>query len=112
MLGLNPDPGCLVSDKFLEGTSSEFYLAEAASTQQQREAAATLIDHPNGDILAWLKLARSALKIEPIQEQHPNNAHLSPSQIHALFALKDCPNETLLGWLELARLYRLFKYPT
>lgn len=84
------------------------FLAEApeatSTTNHEREAAAALIDHTNGDIFAWLTLARSARSIEPIPEQRPGNAHLSPSQIHALLALKDCPNDRLLSLLELARL--------
>lgn len=88
---------------------AELYsIAEATFTQQQHEAAAALINHTNEDILTWLKLARSARIIEPLPEQRPEIAHLSPSQIHALFALKDCPNDRLLRCLELARLSRLY----
>lgn len=116
MSELSGQPGRLVSDKILAEPFSATYPASAeptesasagAATQQQREAVAALIDHDNGEIFAWLKLARSARRIEPIPEQRPGSAHLSPSHIYALFALKDCPNDRLLGWLELARLFRL-----
>ena len=87
---------------------AEYHAAEAleatSTVNYQREAAAALIDHTNGDIFAWLKLIRSARSIEPIPEQRPGSAHLSPPQIHALLALKDCPNDRLLSLLELARL--------
>ena len=70
------------------------------------EASAALIDHSNEEILAWLKLVRSARSIEPISEQRPGNAQLSSLQIRALFSLKDCPDDRLLACLELARLSR------
>lgn len=88
------------------------FIAEATSTtQHQREAAAALIDHTNGEVLTWLKLTRSARSIEPIPEQCPGSAHLSSSQIHALLALKDCPNDRLVACLELARRFRLYHNP-
>ena len=105
------NPSRLVSDSLFAEPSSTSYDAsgasDAATEQQQREAAAALADHDNGDIFAWLKLARSAHNIEPIPGQRSRNAYISPSQIHALLALKDCPNDKLLSWLELARLCRL-----
>ncbi len=107
MSELSRDPVCLVSDlKFVARPS---YAADAVITQEQRQAAAALIDHSNGEILACLKFARSVHRIEPIAEQRPGIAQLSPSQIHALFVLKDCSNDTLLGCLELARLWSLYK---
>ena len=98
----------LVSDDALASPQS---IVEATSTtQHQREAAAaaTLIDYSNQDIISWLKLVRSARRIEPITQQHPGGAHLSPSQFYALFALKDCPNDRLLNCLATARLFRLY----
>ena len=101
----------LVSDSLSAEHSSTSYGAggasDASTEQQQREAAAALADHDDGDIFAWLKLARSAHSIEPIPEQRSRNAYISPSQIHGLLALKDCPNDKVLSWLELARHYRL-----
>ena len=113
MSELSRDPVCLVSDlKFL---AQPFYAGDAIKpiiTQEQRQAAAALIDHTNGEILAWLKFARSVHRIEPIAEQRPGIAQLSPSQLRALFVLKDCPNDTLLGCLELARFRRMYKLLT
>lgn len=105
MFNLSGDPSRLVSDKSWSEHFSTSY--EASTQQQQHKAAAALIDHDNGDIIAWLKLTRSARSIEPIPEQHTGTAHLSPSQIYALFKLRDCPNDRLLGLLEAARLRRL-----
>ena len=108
MFAPSTHPGCLVSEEILATTPS---VAKADSTtQHQREAAEALIDYTNEDIIVWLKLARSAHSIEPIPEQHPRSALLSPSQIHALFALKDCTDDKVLGLLELARLFRLYKH--
>ena len=110
MFELAGDPRRLVSDRSSAehfSTSTTSYSYESSTQQQQREAAAVLIDHDNGDIVAWLKLARSACKIEPIPEQHTGSAHLSPLQIHALFRLRDCHNDRLLELLEVARLRRL-----
>lgn len=102
------DPGRLVSDKsWAEHFSTSYDASEASTQQQQREAAAALIDQDNGDIIAWLKLARSARRIEPDPEQHTGTVHLTPSQIHALIKLRECPNDRLLGFLEAARLRRL-----
>ena len=111
MFELAGDSRRLVSDKLLAEppVASDVSISTA---QRQRQAAAALIDHSNEDILAWLKLARSARSIEPHPEQRSGNAHLSPSQIHALFALKDCPDDTLLACLELARLFGLYSYST
>lgn len=81
-----------------------------ALIQRQREAVAALIDHDNGDIFAFLKLIRSSRTIEPMPEQPAGSAHVSPSQIHALFALKDRPNDEILSCIELARLCRLYKH--
>lgn len=105
MFQVGGNPRRLVSDSLSAEHSSTSY--GAGGEQQQREAAAALADHDNGDIFAWLKLARSAHSIEPIPEQRSRNAYISPSQIHALLALKDCPDDKLLSWLELARHYRL-----
>ena len=101
---------CLVSKRVLAESSSD---DEAVSTTHyHREAAAALKGHPNGDILAWLKLARSAHSIEPVPEQRPGSAHLSSYQIHALFVLKDCPDDQLAALLELARRARLYNIST
>lgn len=83
----------------------------ASASQQQRQAAAVLSGNFNGDIFAWLTLARSARSIEPVPEQQPGRAHLSPSQIHALLALKDCPDDRIVACLELARHFRLYNNP-
>ena len=105
MFELGGDLDRLVSGKSLAESHSAAEALEATSIiKNQREAAAALSDHTNEDIFAWLKLVRSALSIEPIPEQRPESAHLSPSQIHALLALKDCPYDRLLSLLELARL--------
>ena len=77
----------------------------AANSQQQREAAVALSDYSNEDILAWLKLVRSARNIEPIPHLPPGGAHLSSSQIQALVTLKDCPNSRVEAYLVLARLH-------
>ena len=69
-----------------------------------REAAVALSDYSNEDIIAWLKLVRSARNIEPIPEPCPGGAHLTPLQIQALITLKDCPNDRLEAYLVLARL--------
>lgn len=102
----------LVSERPLADTH---FVAEATSsahlTHHQREAAAALIDHTNGEILTWLKLTRSARSIEPILEQRSGSAHLSPSQIYALLALKDCPNDRLVACLEVARQFCLYDNP-
>ena len=74
--------------------------------QHRHEAAAALSDYSNEDILAWLKLVRSARNIEPIPEPHPGVAYLTPSQIQALVTLKDCPNDQLNAYLVLARCHR------
>ena len=110
MLGLDQNLGRLVSDTFSTDPSGCSHTYDASTKQEHREAAAALKDHDNGDIVAWLKLARSARKIEPIGEQCPGNAHISPLQIHALSALKDCSNDRILGCLELARRCRLCRY--
>ena len=111
MFQVGSNPSRLVSDSLSAEPSSTSYGAggasDASTEQEQREAAAALADHNNGDIIAWLKLARSAHSIEPIPEQRSRNAYISSSQIHALSALKNCPNDKLLSWLELARLPRL-----
>ena len=84
---------------------SEELLAKPPSIEQhQREAAAALSDYSNEEILAWLKLVRSAPNIEPIPHLPPGGAHLSSSQIQALVTLKDCPNDQLEANLVLARL--------
>ncbi len=100
------DPSRLVSEKLL---AQPCYAVTTVTTQEQRKAAAALIDHTNEEVLACLKFARSVHRIEPIADQRPGTAQLSPSQIHALSVLKDCSNDTLLGCLELARLWRLYK---
>lgn len=100
----------------LDRLVSEESLAEPCSVaddaafapRHQRQAAAFLSGNSNGEIFAWLKLARSARSIEPNPEQQPGRAHLSPLQIHALLALKDCPNDRLVACLELARHSRLY----
>ena len=89
----------------LSGAALSCYPPHYASTvQQQQEAASTLKDFNNNDIVAWLKLARSTCYIEPIPEHRPGERHLSPPQVFALSTLKDCPVDRLLSWLELARL--------
>ena len=98
----------LVSDDILAGSQSVVEATSTAQHQREAAAAATLIDHSNEDIISWLKLVRSARRIEPIAEQHPGGAHLSPSQFHALFALKDCSNDRLLQCLAAARIFRLY----
>ena len=106
------NPSRLVSDRSsAEHSSASYDASDAASRLQQRKAAAALIDHNNAEIFAWLKLVRSARVIEPIPERHSRHAHLSPLQIHALFALKDCPNDKILSCLELARLCRVYDHP-
>ena len=83
-------------------------MAKPPSVEQHpREAAAALSDYSNEDILAWLKLVRSARSIEPIPHPPPGDAHLSPSQIQALVTLKDCPNNRVEAYLVLARRDRL-----
>ena len=106
MLGLRQNFGKLVGDTISIACSHTYY---ATTKQQQSEAAAVLSGHSNEDIFAWLKLARSARSIEPVTDQRPGQGHLSPSQIHALFALKDCPDDRILSCLELARLCGLCK---
>ena len=86
---------------------SEKLLAKPPAAQHQREAAAALSDYSNEDILAWLKLVRSARNIEPIPEPCPGGAYLSPLQIQALVTLKDCPNSRVEAYLVLARRDRL-----
>ena len=99
----------LVSEKSLAGISSVAPSAEAFSTtQDQYKAVEALIDFSNGDILAFLKLVRSARTIEPSLERRPGGAHLSPSQIQALLTLKDCPNDRLEVYLVHARIDRLY----
>ena len=86
---------------------SEGLLAKPLSVAQHRhEAAAALSDYANEEILAWLKLVRSARNIEPIPEPRPGGAYLTPSQIQALVTLKDCPNDQLEAYLVLARFDR------
>ena len=97
LITFSRNPGRLVSDQLLAQPSY------AVTTQAHLRAAAALIDHTNGEILAWLH------RVEPIAEQRPGTAQISPSQIHALSVLKDCPIDTLLGCLELARLWRLYR---
>ena len=87
-----------------DGLVSEKLLADPINSQHQREAAATLSDYSSEDILAWLKLVRSARNIEPILEPRPRGTYLTPSQIQALVTLKDCPNDRLEAYLVLARL--------
>lgn len=102
MFELGIDPSRLVSDSH---SAEHFSTSHHALTQQQQQdAASTLRDFNNNDIIAWLKLARSTRHIEPIPEQRPGERHLSPPQILALSILKDCPMDRLLNWLELARL--------
>ena len=86
---------------------SEKLLANPPAAQHQREAAVALSDYSNEDILAWLKLVRSARNIEPIPHLPPGGAHLSSSQIQALVTLKDCPNSRVEAYLVLARRDRL-----
>lgn len=107
MLGLHQDLGRLVSDTISIGCSHTY---DATIKQQQSEAAAVLSGHSNENIFTWLKLARSARSIEPVTDQRPGQGHLSPTQIHALFALKDCPDDRILSCLELARLCGLWKF--
>lgn len=76
----------------------------ASIAQQQQDAASTLKDFNNDDVIAWLKLARSTHHIEPIPEQRPGERHLSQPQVLALSILKNCPLDVILGWLQLARL--------
>ena len=76
----------------------------ASTVQQQQDAASTLKDFSNNDVIAWLKLAQSTHHIEPIPEQRPGERHLSQPQVLALSTLKHCPLDVILGWLELARL--------
>ena len=109
MLGLGQDLGRLVSDTTTGEAGSQSHTYDATTKQQQSEAAAVLSHHSNGDIIAWLKLARCARSIEPLTDQRSGHSHLSPSQIHALFALKDCPDDRILFCLELARLCGLCK---
>ncbi len=109
MFELAGDSPRLVSDEVLAEPPVAADVS-IATAQRQRQAAAALINHSNGDILTWLKLARSARSIEPNPEQRSGNAHLSPSQIHALVVLKDCPDDTLLACLELARLFCLYSH--
>ena len=109
MLEFGQDLGRLVADTiFTAGSQSHTY--NTTTRQQQSEAAEILSRHSNGDIIAWLKLARSARSIEPVTDQRSGQGHLSPSQIHALFALKDCPDDRVLTCLDLARHRRLCKY--
>ena len=106
MSQLSEDSSQLVS-KFV----SAEHLSGNYGASSVQEAAATLIDHGNGDIFAFLKLVRSAHSIQPNSEQRPGKTHLSSSQIHALCALKDYPNDILLSYLELARRNRLSNIP-
>ena len=98
MFALGPDLGTVVS-----ATSYTEPRPNASINQQQSQAAAALSGHCNEDVIAWIKLARSARSIEPVTNQGPGQGHLSPLQIHALFALKDCPDDRILSCLELAR---------
>ena len=75
----------------------------ASTAQQQQNAASTLKSFSNEDVLAWLKLARSARLIEPITEPYPGEVYLSPPQVLALSCLRDCPDDRILGLLELVR---------
>lgn len=87
---------------------SEGLLAKPLSLAQHwHEAAVALSDHPNEDVLTWLKLVRSARNIEPIPDPRPGRTHLTPPQIQALVTLKDCPNDRLEAYLVLARRDRL-----
>lgn len=79
----------------------------ATNSQHPREAAAALSNYSNEDILAWLKLVRSARNIEPILEPLPEDTYLTPSQIQALVVLKDCPSDRVEAYLVLARRDRL-----
>lgn len=88
------------------GAAPSYSTHHASTVQQQQDAASTLKDFNNNDVLVLLKLARSTRHIEPIPEQGPGERHLSPSQVLALSTLKDCPDGRILGWLELARLHR------
>ena len=103
---LDTDTKTTASEAGSAGSRSHKY--DDTTEQHQIEAAAVLSHYSNGDIIAWIKLVRSA-RIEPITNQRPGQAHLSPAQIHALFALKDCPDDRILTCLELARRRRLCK---
>ena len=102
MFSLSSNRSRLVSAELLAKPSPV-----ATSSQHQREAAAALSNYSNEDILAWLKLVRSARNIEPILEPLPESAYLTPSQIQALVALKDCPSDRVEAYLVLARRDRL-----
>ena len=111
MLDLGQDLGRLVSDT-ISTAGSQSHTHNATTKLRQSEAAAVLSRHSNGDIIAWLKLARSARSIEPVTDQCSGQGLLSPLQFQALFALKDCPDDRILTCLELARLRRLCRYLT
>ena len=110
MLEFGQDLGRLVTDT-IPTVGSQSHTYNATTRQHQSEAAAVLSRHSNEDIIAWIKLARSARSIEPVTDQRSGQGHLSPLQIHALFALKDCPDDRILSCLELARHRRLCNCP-
>ena len=93
--------------RLVSETHSAMPPSVTANSQHQRQAAAALSDYSNEDILAWLKLVRSARNIEPIPEPRPGDAYLTPSEIQALVTLKNCPNDRLETHLLLARRDRL-----
>lgn len=71
-----------------------------APTQQHIEAIGLLSTQDDGNIFAWLGLARS---LEPRLQYCSDHACLTRDQVHAIAALKHCNDNDVRAWLHLAR---------
>ena len=67
---------------------------------QHIEAAAVLKNEDDGDIFAWLKLARSLERHPPYRTDH---AGLTRDQVRAIAALRHSKNNDIITWLRQAR---------
>ena len=74
--------------------------AIAPTYEHHLEAIAILKDEHDGDIFAWLKLARS---LEQSLQPRSDHACLTRDQVRAIAALNHYANDDISAWLHLAR---------
>lgn len=81
-------------------TNDQHNSAIASKQEQHVEAIGILKDEDDGDIFAWLKLARSLERNLHLRSGH---ACLTRDQVRAIAALRHCTINDISAWLHLAR---------